>query len=189
MKRNLLNLLLSALLATVFFSCTKPIEESILGRYHFKMSGNLTFLNIQTCLDDDNAQPDTIGYVGYLLVSQSGQMKILGNRDRYIVNMSVMLGGNAFSFDATLHGDTLRLNPDEAVIGIVPEGSSTTLLSIGTPVLLTMDGNGVMHDQTIMFDINLSGGFSTLNQINGKNYINEYTVVDNNVVCIADKED
>lgn len=184
-----MSLLLPILMATVCLSCSKPLEKSLPGRYHFKMSGNLTFLHTQTCLDDSIIKTDSIGEVGYLLISQSGQMKVIDKGDGYIVNMSVMLGGNVNSFDAVLNGDTLILRPDKAVVGILPEGTSTTLLSTGDPVLLTIGGKGVMYDRTIMFDMNFSGGFSTTERMSGKDYLNEYTVTGSNVICVADKEE
>lgn len=176
--KHIAKILLLAACLVFAGSCSKPLTKTIAGEYHFKMSGNFTGVNVQNPLQE----------IRFVLKSQTGRMTILNDtkEGHYIVNMSVMMGGDVMSFRATVSDDVMTIQSHEIVLSVLEEGDSSSaadfIFGSGTSVVLTLSGQGAMFDDTLMLQMKVEGTF---------NYDDtRYEAVDNScdIFCMAERQ-
>ena len=177
MTRKILKSAVFAVLAFVVLSvssCSKA-DIAIEGKYHFKMSGKMV------CIGENDTTES------FVLSAQTGTMTIIHDEGTsYVVNMSVMMGGDIMSFNATWKDNALTLDPREIIVSIKPEGESSTgilntLAGSGSPVCLTFSGSGKLMENTIMMQMYCKGEFAYDDM--------SYTVVPDSydIICVADR--
>lgn len=185
--RKFLSFVVMALGLIAMTSCSKSLSKALPGTYHFKMSGSFWAINY-------DEYDDVTTYCRFHMASQAGQMKVMdkGNGE-FIVNMSVMLGGDIMPFKATLSGDDILLNKHEVSVKIVEEGlqsgSAFSGLNINAKtVSMVLYGEGRRYEENLEFLMHCEPGHVFY-------YEDEkYTVIDEtefpqDIICTAFKEE
>jgi len=122
-------------------SCQRSIN-SLTGDYSYKLSGEVAVTN------ED-------GETSYLMVNKRGQMNILRNKsasDQVTITMNESAGG-AYSFTATVKGDSLLMDPYQFSTNILT-GDNVSPFQDGTSLVFRIDatGKGVRNDNIILVE-------------------------------------
>jgi len=152
MKKNLFICIIALVFILGGTSCQREVR-SITGDYSYKLSGEVTVTNND-------------GEISYLMVNKRGQMNILRDKsasDRVTITMNESAGG-AYSFTATIKGDSLLLDPYQFSTNILT-GDNVSPFQDGTTLVFRIDvaGRGVRNDNIILIEENWSGQQSSGN--------------------------
>ena len=114
-------------------------SQALTGDYSYKLSGEV-------------ALTDADGAVTYRLIHRNGQMNILrdkSDKSRYIITMNEMTGG-CYTMNASLHGDSLRIDPHSFNTNIL---STSSIPDLNINLDLDQD-----EDASIVYRISAEGG-------------------------------
>lgn len=159
---------------TLFASCTKEGPRVFTGNYSFKTSGTLTL------------QADTSATAPLFtakLVTEQGQMDIVGTSDDEVAITMNISGGALVILDATAKADSLVLASQKRNISVIfndtQSESDNPLISLGdkvpsgTSATATVEGVAKRYSDIILFDLKYSGTIT-------KDDIT-YNIVDSNI--------
>lgn len=143
MKRLMKCVVMCMFAITVLASCNKDKMIEFKGDYTFKTGGYVTLVSVV----------DSITTFTLTIQPETGQMQILdvedeGDKDRVLVTMNI-LGGGAVVFDASVDGDEIMVEPYTRVITLTDNFKTYN-------AQVTIEGNGRMIDNTIVFNITFS---------------------------------
>lgn len=158
------NLVLITLLG--FASCQSPIH-TLTGEYSYKISGQVNIGNTSTCVLND----------------EIGSLNIIHKTDSIYILTFNTLNGGVYHTEATLSGKELTLDEFQRTLSVTYTENSDTFIGNATGSLytdnfsITVRGNGILYDQTIIFDL----------QYSGKQLDKQQSLRGNNITLIAKK--
>lgn len=138
MKIKLLKTILLVVIVIFLGACDRD-RQVLTGDYSYKLSGEVVLT-------------DADGAVTYRLIHRNGQMNILrdkSDKERYIITMNEMTGG-CYTMTATLHGDSLRIDPHSFNTNIL---STSSIPDLNIDFDLDQD-----EEASIVYRISAEGG-------------------------------
>lgn len=165
--KQLLHIFFLSVVLVCLSACESPVPE-IVGKYDFKISGNVTQNNGQIIV----------------LTNEAGDLQVTHLTDNTLLLTFNTTDGSAYTTQATIEGNQLELNPFARVITITKKTQESNILGIPIELIQTevynteVYGYGTIYGETIHFHL----------QYSGAEFTGSKKIVGNNIFMIANKK-
>lgn len=144
MKRTVIFVIGLILSVFALSCCNREPSKEVAGDYTYKISGSLL------AVGDTSNTCDTIRYK---LSRNSGQMSVVSSDGDHMIISTDRLFGEVGTYNATMVGDTLVLEPFKQKVTLTPD----VTLGIAIHPTLDIEGWGKKYDDVLLFTFEYNG--------------------------------